>query len=79
MNVLGIAMVALTLQNADTTAPALAVESSYTIHSTGVELGATLRNQIDAGTGRSTSPPLPVESHRSCYPGHRGAPGSAVG
>ena len=42
MNVLCIAMVALTLQNADTTAPALAVESPYTIHSTGVELGATL-------------------------------------
>src|SRR5437899_9314160 len=42
MNVLGIAMVALTLQHADTTAPAVALESPYTIHSTGVELGATL-------------------------------------
>src|SRR5437773_7512676 len=35
-------LVALTLQNADTTAPAVAVESPYTIHSGALELGGTL-------------------------------------
>jgi len=42
MTVLSLALVALTLQNADTTAPAVAVESPYTIHSGALELGATL-------------------------------------
>ena len=42
MNVLGIALVALTLQNADTIPPAVAVESPYTIHSGALELGGTL-------------------------------------
>src|SRR6058998_1793147 len=42
MTILGIALVALTLQNADTTAPAVAVESPYTIHSGALELGGTL-------------------------------------
>src|SRR6266700_2298861 len=35
-------LVALTLQHADTTAPAVAVESPYTIHSGALELGGTL-------------------------------------
>ncbi len=35
-------LIALTLQNADTTAPAVAVESPYTIHSGALELGGTL-------------------------------------
>jgi pimeloyl-ACP methyl ester carboxylesterase len=35
-------LVALTLQNADTMAPAVAVESPYTIHSGALELGGTL-------------------------------------
>src|SRR6267378_4090011 len=42
MTVLSLALVALTLQNADTTAPAVAVESPYTIHSGALELGGTL-------------------------------------
>src|SRR5438552_2018242 len=42
MTILGIALIALTLQNADTTAPAVAVESPYTIHSGALELGGTL-------------------------------------
>jgi len=42
MNVLSIALIALTLQNADTTAPAVAVESPYTIRSGALELGGTL-------------------------------------
>ncbi len=42
MTVLSLALVALTLQNADTTAPAAAVESPYTIHSGALELGGTL-------------------------------------
>src|SRR6058998_2452960 len=42
MTILGIALVALTLQNADTTAPAVAVESPYTIKSGALELGGTL-------------------------------------
>src|SRR5258705_167496 len=42
MTVLSLALVALTLQHADTTAPAAAVESPYTIHSGALELGGTL-------------------------------------
>src|SRR5258708_28257937 len=42
MTVLSLALVALTLQHADTTAPAVAVESPYTIHSGALELGGTL-------------------------------------
>jgi pimeloyl-ACP methyl ester carboxylesterase len=42
MIIFGIALVALTLQNADTTAPAVAVESAYTIRSGGLELAGTL-------------------------------------
>src|SRR6058998_1187864 len=42
MTILGIALIALTLQNADTTAPAVAVESPYTIRSGTLELGGTL-------------------------------------
>src|SRR6266540_6436407 len=42
MTVISIALVALTLQNADTTAPAVAAESPYIIHSGALELGATL-------------------------------------
>src|SRR3989442_10677701 len=42
MTILGIALLALTLQHADTTAPAVAAESPYTIHSGPLELGGTL-------------------------------------
>ncbi len=42
MTILSIALIALTLQNADTTAPAVAVESPYTIRSGALELGGTL-------------------------------------
>jgi uncharacterized protein len=42
MIIFGIALVAVTLQNADTTAPAVAVESAYTIRSGGLELAGTL-------------------------------------
>jgi len=42
MTVLSLALIALTLQHADTTAPAVAVESPYTIHSGALELGGTL-------------------------------------
>src|SRR5258705_9480324 len=42
MTVLSLALVALTLQNADTLPPAAAVESPYTIHSGALELGGTL-------------------------------------
>src|SRR2546426_3113510 len=42
MTILGIALLALTLQHADTTAPAVAAESPYTIHSGALELGGTL-------------------------------------
>jgi len=42
MIVLSLALVALTLQNADTIPPAVAVESPYTIHSGTLELGGTL-------------------------------------
>src|SRR5438876_2016044 len=51
MTILGIALIALTLQNADTTAPAVAVESPYTIHSGALELGGTL-TLPRAATGR---------------------------
>jgi pimeloyl-ACP methyl ester carboxylesterase len=42
MIVLSLALVALTLQHADTMPPAVAVESPYTIHSAALELGGTL-------------------------------------
>ena len=42
MTVISIALVALTLQNADTTAPAVAAESPYIVHSAALELGGTL-------------------------------------
>src|SRR6266566_7122156 len=42
MSIFGIALVALTLQHADTIPPAVAVESPYTIHSGALELGGTL-------------------------------------
>jgi len=42
MTIFGIALVALTLQHADTTAPTAAVETPYTIHSGALELGGTL-------------------------------------
>ena len=42
MIALSVLLVALTLQRADTTAPAAAVESPYTIRSAGLELGGTL-------------------------------------
>src|SRR6266508_270958 len=42
MIVLSLALVALTLQNADTLPPAVAVESHFTIHSGALELGGTL-------------------------------------
>src|SRR6266566_184098 len=42
MSIFGIALVALTLQHADTIPPAVAVESPYTIHSAALELGGTL-------------------------------------
>ncbi len=42
MTVLSLALVALTLQHADTTAPPVAMESPYTIHSGTLELGGTL-------------------------------------
>jgi pimeloyl-ACP methyl ester carboxylesterase len=42
MTVLSLALVALTLQQADTTAPAAALETPYTIHSGALELGGTL-------------------------------------
>jgi hypothetical protein len=40
--ILGIALVAQPVQVADTVAPAVAVESAYTIHSATLELGGTL-------------------------------------
>jgi len=42
MTVLSLALVALTLQQADTAAPAAALETPYTIHSGALELGGTL-------------------------------------
>jgi pimeloyl-ACP methyl ester carboxylesterase len=42
MIALSVLLVAMTLQQADTTAPAAAVESPYTIRSVGLELGGTL-------------------------------------
>jgi len=54
MTVLSLALVALTLQNADTTAPAVAVESPYTIHSGALELGGTL-TMPRAAAGRCPS------------------------
>ena len=42
MTVLSLALVALTLQQADTTAPAAALETPYTVHSGALELGGTL-------------------------------------
>lgn len=42
MTILGIILVALTLQNADTIPPAVAAESPYTVHSGVLELGGTL-------------------------------------
>ena len=47
-------LVALTLQQADTTAPASAVESPYTIRSSGLELGGTLT------VPRGATKPVPV-------------------
>src|SRR5689334_10063982 len=51
MTVLSLALVALTLQQADTTAPAAALETPYTIHSGALELGGTL-TVPRAATGR---------------------------
>ena len=48
MTVLSLALVALTVQTADTIAPAVAVESPYTIKSGALELGATLAVPRDA-------------------------------
>jgi pimeloyl-ACP methyl ester carboxylesterase len=42
MTVLSLALVALTLQQADTTAPVAALETPYTVHSGALELGGTL-------------------------------------
>src|SRR4051812_11739714 len=42
MTTLSLLLLAVTLQTADTTAPAVALESAYTIHSAGLELGGTL-------------------------------------
>jgi len=51
MTILGIVLVALTLQNADTVPPAIVAESPYTIHSGALELGGTLTLPRSA-TGR---------------------------
>ena len=48
MTALSLALVALTVQTADTIAPAVAVESPYTIKSGALELGATLAVPRDA-------------------------------
>ena len=54
MTILAIALVALTLQNADTTPPVAAMESPYTVHSGVLELGGTLT------LPRGTTGPVPV-------------------
>ncbi len=56
MTVLSLALVALTVQTADTIAPAVAVESPYTIKSGALELGATLAVPRTARKGASPSP-----------------------
>jgi len=54
MTILALALVALTLQNADTIPPAVAMESPYAVHSGVLELGGTLT------LPRGTTGPLPV-------------------
>ncbi len=51
MTIFGLALVALTLQNADTIPPSVVAESPYTIHSGALELGGTLTLPRSA-TGR---------------------------
>ena len=48
MIALSLLLVAMTLQKADTTAPATAIESPYTIRSAGLELGGTLTVPLSA-------------------------------
>ena len=54
MTIFALALVALTLQNADTIPPAVALESPYAVHSGVLELGGTLT------LPRGTTGPLPV-------------------
>ena len=54
MTILALALVALTLQNADTIPPAVAMESPYAVHSGVLELGGTLT------LPRGTTGPVPV-------------------
>src|SRR6185437_4055242 len=54
MTILALALVALTLQNADTIPPAVAMESPYEVHSGALELGGTLT------LPRGTTGPVPV-------------------
>src|SRR5262245_51247590 len=42
VNILGLALIALTTQTTDTVPPAAAIESPYTIRNAGLELGGTL-------------------------------------
>jgi len=54
MTIFALALVALTLQNADTIPPAVAMESPYAVHSGVLELGGTLT------LPRGTTGPVPV-------------------
>ena len=54
MTIFALALVALTLQNADTIPPAVALESPYAVHSGVLELGGTLT------LPRGTTGPVPV-------------------
>ena len=54
MNILNLALITLMTQTRDTLPPAAAIESAYTIHSTGLELPGTLT------VPRSTRKPVPV-------------------